>query len=1145
MSNLNVFHKSLVEILNKFCETIKNELVAPFTLIHDDVAHSSKRLRKLQDQAKKLRNSGSPSPLGLSTSPGLTSGPSFIRLHKEKAVPSSPTAHEDPESEYIKALRSVHRKLSMQCTLTYTTFFSSFEALFNTGKASLTRMSSDFDRLNSVVKRYDVARRYSVGGSEITTAITKTTTAEAEAEANNLSSLTSSSSPSPLPPQFFLSHDNGTNDVSDCVIDDVNAPAAAADAGETSSPGAVESMSSSRPNDGTRLRMPVDSCAESVCSRGSSSDRRSGYGNYDAGSSVSGLSGSFADDEPINNNNNNNICCVTSGNEECHRVFTTRATAGAMIAQLVDKESKYMLDLTLLNSLHNKLVGTKSLVSGKVAQAVETVFSKLPMLVDAEIALSNKLEACLTEVDPLYAMHRAFEACKGALAAAYPEYIRNYPDACAQYKRVKRRPCVDSAVRTFLKQRTLDDLLAVPCTHIQDLRVLLQGVLEGVAPLAKVPDALAGTIAVVDRDLLPPVTEALAFAGRAKAMLRVKALIAGADNRVFDPAVRTFLYDGTAKLYSVSPARGSRAMWPEDINKSINAKLVPGYDYHIFVFNDVLLVCRDIRSALLPSPPGISASGGAGIGGSSDAASGHSFDYSLASVTRSGSGLSRSSGGGSSASSSPSNSSSSSSSSGFGDSLSDGDNSNGNGGDGSNGGSSGDGSGGGGVGDNSGGNGKKLRRRYEICAQFSVANVEASQSGVGGKPIPMPSVGPGKYGARRFIVTYRTNAYAFIAPSASQCNAWVKCLRNVAGKRAATQVFGVPLGVVMAHESESDNDIPAFLRAAFSTFEASETACMRKGIFRVNSSELIMTQLMGRIDAGETPAAVLAGADPLLVANMIKKWFHMLPKAVIFFEDFNEALESKDLDAFKTLIDTKLTPTERFIVMGLFATLRRIKEHKKENEMNLHNLCVVTAPFLIRPCSASSAMLCSGTSAAIVKFIFKNFDILFKDVALEHSRFVRHAKKRSQTQASVPFIRESPEDLYKEHRKSGIALGTAHATPLKSAEPSLSTPSNDVISNVSSSSSSSASTSTATVSTSESVTVQPQAQTKKKKSKKNTQERSPSPPPQQSQQLQTPKPEKKSKKSRNTEGDGNDEHQSSSKKKGSSRTRSKTVVLSN
>lgn len=940
---------------------------------------STKRLKKLQEQAKKLRGSSSSStgaPLGLAPGQGISSGSSFIRLHKEK--PAVPTlTHEDAETEYTKALRSEHRKLSMQCILTYTTLFSSFQSLFNTGKASLTRISPEFDKFDALVKKYDVNKRFP-GRVE-----------SPSRQKRNSTSISLSTSLG----------DDVNDDEIDCAIDSAinKSDSMLSD----SSSGTIDSPRRSN----RKLRLSLDLNNESLSSKGSVGRQ------WDCGSSSAAFSNLGEEEEE-----------ESEMNEEEWRKkhpFTTDTTAKAMLTQLVERESKYMLNLTLLSSLHNKLNSIPELSKGACATSVESMFSKLPMLVDAEIALSNKLNSCLLSQDPLGTMHTAFESCKEGLMNAYPEYIRNYSMAYMSYRRIKKRPYFSSAVRAILGNKDLGELLAVPCGHVHDLKVLTQGILEGVAPLATPPEPLVNTISIIEKEVIPPVTKAIAYAKQAKTFLRIKTTVSGADNRLFEP-VRTFIYDGTVRLSAVSPARAGRAIWPEDSNKIANTKLIPGYDYHLFVFSDTLLICRDTRSSPYSSSESSSLSNSA-------------LDRSSATHSRSGSNLSLSSSGRSNSSSEGGFSSRSVSSDSSSDTSTFGSDDSDYEGGGSLTSSSGGGGAGGGLSDSTNGTGGTSRkRRYEVCAQFAIANVEASESAIGGKPISMPSAGGSgaKCGAKRFILTYKTNTYAFVAHSPALCSAWVKCIRYAAGARAATQVFGVPLNVVMNHECESDNDIPSFLRTAFSVFENSETACLRKGLFRVSSNELLMMQLQARIDSGEAPSEVLAGSDPLLVANMIKKWFHMLPKAIIFFEDFSEPLESKDLNAFKELIDTKMTPTERYIAKALFETLRRIEDHKKENEMNLHNLCVVTAPFLIRPKAPSSAMLCSGTSASIVKFIFKNFDFLFKDVTFEHPKHPGHMRKRSQTHDfGLPsLLLQGPRS------KGQMPPGTVPSSPLKNID---------------------------------------------------------------------------------------------------------------
>lgn len=884
----------------------------------------------------------------------MSSSTSFIRLHKDKPSVSS-SNYDDVEAEYAKALRSEHRKLSMQCILTYTTLFNSFQTLFNTGKATLTRISADFDSFDKIIQKYDISKHF-------------------PPKQESSSSSKQKRSLQPVQPPSFLGDDISDDEI-DIVIDDAVGKSDVTQQ-DTSQPPATEATTNElvkKPS--FKLRLSLDlSSNESLSSKGTGSGSRP----WDCGSSSAGFSTIGSEEENYNDEESEN-------ERRRKQPFTTKSTASLMISRLVERESKYMLDLTTLTSLHNKLLSVPELSKGTTAAAlVESMFSKLPALVDAEILLSNKLNSCLTSPDPLGTMHAAFESCKDGITNAYQEYVSHYGAAYTAYRRIKKRPCFSNAVRTILGSRDFCDILEVPCGHVHDLRVLIQSVLEGVAPLAPPPEALTKTIAIVENDILPAVTKSMTLSEQSKTLLRIKSTVSGADNRLFEP-VRSFIYDGTLRLTAVSPSRSGYALWPEDANRMANAKLIPGCDYHLFVFSDLLLICRDTHSSHYPvesAPLGYDKSTTAtttGTGGS------HS---------RTGSNLSMSSNSGSDggfSNKSDSSGGSSGGSYGFGSD-----------GSGSDIGGSLTSSSSGGVGDGSASGSSSKRRRYEVCAQFSIANVEVSESVIAGKTISMPSIGSGsgtKCRAKRFIIAYKTHTYAFVAQTNALCGAWVKCLRYAASARASTQVFGVPLSVVMSHDSESDSTIPSFLSAAFEVFEKSETACLRKGLFRVSSNELMMMQLQARIDAGESPSEVLAGSDPLLVANMIKKWFHMLPKAIVFFEDFNEAIESKDLDAFKELIDTKLSATEKFIVMELFETLRRIEEHKKDNEMNLHNLCVVTAPFLVRPRAPSSAMLCSGTSASIVKFIFKNFDFLFKDVTSEHSvKKSTHTRKRSQTQ---------------------------------------------------------------------------------------------------------------------------------------------------
>lgn len=278
--------------------------------------------------------------------------------------------------------------------------------------------------------------------------------------------------------------------------------------------------------------------------------------------------------------------------------------------------------------------------------------------------------------------------------------------------------------------------------------------------------------------------------------------------------------------------------------------------------------------------------------------------------------------------------------------------------------------------------GSQLLCAYEVCTQLPVATISVGED-------------DSESGGRSFVVSYRAQSYTFGVPTAAACRAWVGALRSAGEKRNTTQVFGVPIGRVMAHEGEKGADIPRFLASALNVFlsetDSGAAACRKEGIFRISGSRLQMTQLQRRIDAGETPD--MDAADPHVVASLVKLWFHSLPRAIILFEDFQEAFESKDVEGFRGLLEDRLSQTERFILLVLFKALRRVLEFGSDNKMDTYSVCVVVAPFLIKPRAAKSAILCSGSSTSMVEFMFNNFDELFGGIEAEHAKFVRRAER--------------------------------------------------------------------------------------------------------------------------------------------------------
>ena len=836
--------------------------------------------------------------------------------------------------EYAMYLAGLHRQFSMGCVNVYNAFYRAFQAFFSTGRALVQRTGAHHEALNKVYTKYGRSPSSSMGHQGLQSML---------------------SPPQPSPTQLTPSMTSTTTTTTSALQLPSSQPAGRRDKLSKS----TSSIFSSLANTAKKI---------SVNDLGLRGSRGASIG--------------------------------PEGGEEASRVEACRDLA----EQLVEREQAYIGGLRQLSAVRKRLITSRKEREGSnnssnnsnsssdtnngssTTEDIERVFGNIGEVLEVENWVCNALEQCPESTDPLAALAKALITHKDSIERVYTEYVRGITDARYTYYRTLHGTAeLEAATRGY--QAPLGTLLRTPTRHVSRLLLYAQSLLEapctrglGAVSLAEALGALGRVAGAVDH--------AARAAERHGEMLRVRDALRNYDDKNLDDTGRGLVYDGVTTLRSIAPSAES-ALYEESANKSIDAKLSMGSEYHAVLLTDTLLLCRAVTASSEPPTPALllssSAVGGGGGGGGGSALQHSSSSSSLLSF---GAGLSQQG------------------------MLSDTANS---------------------CGYNGGGTFRghgEPRVTYEVCAQIPVACItvtvedineednddkgkkkrrdkKSKDSGADtGAQLLMP-VAPNNNNnndggnGRHFAVSYRTRSYTFGAANAGARRAWVGALRATAEKRAATQVFGVPVAQLMSREGESGRDIPRFLGDALGVFLGDDAACKKEGVFRISGGRLQVAQLQRRVDAGETPR--FEDADPHVVASLVKLWFHSLPRAILPFEDFHEAFEAKDAAAFKALLlsEEHLSQTERFILHALFTALTRVLTFSSDNKMDTYSVCVVVAPFLIRPRAAEVAILCSGSSTSMVEFIFNNFDFFFDEIAKERKEFVKKAVVMEQEKADA------------------------------------------------------------------------------------------------------------------------------------------------
>jgi len=185
-----------------------------------------------------------------------------------------------------------------------------------------------------------------------------------------------------------------------------------------------------------------------------------------------------------------------------------------------------------------------------------------------------------------------------------------------------------------------------------------------------------------------------------------------------------------------------------------------------------------------------------------------------------------------------------------------------------------------------------------------------------------------------------------------------------------TEVFGVPLDTIMARPNE--DKVPSIVRKAL-CFLNSQTL---EGFFRVSAGVKELDALKAKVNSGEP--INFEGADPHLVAGLLKVYFIDLPEPLLTFDlydSFIDVADTPDCKAKLKDIFQKLPQVNKLTAACLFYFLSRVANAEKESKMTTNNLAIVFGQILLRPKVESLVSLLrhSPKITSLLKCLIENY----------------------------------------------------------------------------------------------------------------------------------------------------------------------------
>eukprot|EP01127_Copromyxa_protea_P004111 TRINITY_DN1394_c0_g1_i1.p1 TRINITY_DN1394_c0_g1~~TRINITY_DN1394_c0_g1_i1.p1 ORF type:complete len:233 (+),score=18.84 TRINITY_DN1394_c0_g1_i1:164-862(+) len=203
---------------------------------------------------------------------------------------------------------------------------------------------------------------------------------------------------------------------------------------------------------------------------------------------------------------------------------------------------------------------------------------------------------------------------------------------------------------------------------------------------------------------------------------------------------------------------------------------------------------------------------------------------------------------------------------------------------------------------------------------------------------------------------------------------------DASGEIPATQLFGMPLDVVMGYPMNLDRDMPVIVSDAIDCLQKNGVTV--QGIFRVSGSRGRVLQILKIYNSGSQ--VDFFKEDIHDVAGVLKQYIRELPDPLCcaaLYPEWLQAIQSdpsETVASLKVLVD-QLPLLHKNILQKLFHLLSVIASNSDKTSMNVMNLAIVWSPNILKnpTDSLEAALRDTPLTNQVVTSLIQNYSTFF------------------------------------------------------------------------------------------------------------------------------------------------------------------------